>query len=430
MIDIKKIRNEKEKVEKALSKKMGQCSLDNVILLDDKRKFLQQQIDELQRYRNEKSKEIGRLKSAGVDTSEIIIKMQELGQRISLLSNQLSDIKLKLKEEMESLPNIPDDDILPGGKENNVVIKKSLNQRNFGFDFKDHIELESKLGLIDYNRGIKLSGSGGWVYTGKGAQLEWALINYCINEHLRDGWEFVLVPHMLNYDCGYVAGQFPKFKNEVYWLDDNHDKFLLPTSETALASLHKNEILTLDFLPKKYFAYTPCYRVENGSSRKEERGIIRSHQFNKIEMFQLTKPEESDMFFNEILNKAENLVKNLGLHYQISKLAAGDCSASMCRTYDIEVWIPSMGIYKEVSSVSNCRDYQARRGNIRFKNENGDLEFVNTLNGSGLATSRLLPAILEQFQLKDGSVVIPEVLRPYMGNLEIIEPVQTRKLIK
>ena len=174
MIDIKKIRNEKEKVEKALSKKMGQCSLDNVILLDDKRKFLQQQIDELQRYRNEKSKEIGRLKSAGVDTSEIIIKMQELGQRISLLSNQLSDIKLKLKEEMESLPNIPDDDILPGGKENNVVIKKSLNQRNFGFDFKDHIELESKLGLIDYNRGIKLSGSGGWVYTGKGAQLEWA----------------------------------------------------------------------------------------------------------------------------------------------------------------------------------------------------------------------------------------------------------------
>ena len=239
---------------------------------------------------------------------------------------------------------------------------------------------------------------------------------------------------MLNYECGYVAGQFPKFQDEVYWLDGasiQNGKFLLPTAESALVNLHRNEILKEIDLPKKYFSYTPCYRREAGSSRKEERGIIRGHQFNKIEMVQFTLPEESDLAFLEILNKAENLIKGLGLHYRVSKLAAGDCSASMCRTYDIEVWIPSMNIYKEVSSISNCRDYQARRGNIKYKNMiTGKLNYVNTLNGSGLATSRLLPAILEQYQLKDGSVIIPEVLRPYMGGKEIIKPKKSKKINK
>ena len=234
----------------------------------------------------------------------------------------------------------------------------------------------------------------------------------------------MLVPHMLKQECGYTAGQFPKFKDEVYWLDGGYSidgKFMLPTAETALVNLHRDEILTEAELPKKYFGYTPCYRREAGSSRVEERGTIRGHQFNKVELVQCTAAGDSDRAFEEMLSKAEKLVQGLGLHYQVSKLAAGDCSAGMCRTYDIEIWIPSMEIYKEVSSVSNSREYQARRGNMKYREtETGKLKYMHTLNASGLATSRLLPAILEQNQTEDGSIIIPEVLRPYMGGMERI----------
>lgn len=255
--------------------------------------------------------------------------------------------------------------------------------------------------------------------------MEWALLNFFINEHLNDGYELILPPHMLNYECGYVAGQFPKFSDEVYWIQNptsSDRKFLLPTAETALVNLHRDEILSADELPKKYIAYTPCYRREAGSYRSEERGMIRGHQFNKVEMVQYTKPEDSDRAFQELVGKAERLVQELGLHYRLSRLAAGDCSASMARTYDIEVWIPSMGIYKEVSSASNARAYQARRGNIKYRDENRKLQFVHTLNASGLATSRVMPAIVEQYQNADGSVTVPEVLRPYMGGVDVIRP--------
>ena len=232
-------------------------------------------------------------------------------------------------------------------------------------------------------------------------------------------------PHTLNETSGFVAGQFPKFRNDVFWLEDTEPKrFLLPTAETALVNLHRKEILKENELPKKYFAYTPCYRKEAGSYRSEERGTIRGYQFNKVEMVQYTTPSTSDAAFEEMVKKAETLLQKLGLHYRVSKLAAGDISHSMARTYDIEIWIPSIGIYKEVSSVSNARDYQARRGEIRYKDEDGKIHFVNTLNGSGLATSRVFPALLEQLQQEDGSVKIPEVLQPFMGGIKELKPIK------
>lgn len=425
MLDIKLIKENKEKIEMALRKRMPSCSLDEVVALDNERIKLQQQLDNLLAMRNKTSKEISRLRSKGINTDELVAEMKKVGVYVEEITVKLNEVKTSLDIKMASLPNIPDEDLLPGGKENNEAISHFLTQPKFGFKEKDHVELEKYLKLVDYERGVKLAGQGSWIYTGSGAQLEWALLNYFINTHIKNGWDFRLVPHMLNYTCGYTAGQFPKFSDEVYWIDEErgkNGKFLLPTAETALVNMHRDEVLDEEELPKKYFSYTPCYRREAGSSRKEERGIVRGHQFNKVEMVQFTFPDKSDEAFDEMLSIAESLVKGLGLHYQVSKLAAGDCSASMCRTYDIEIWIPSMKIYKEVSSVSNCRDYQARRGNIKYKNSiTGKSELVNTLNGSGLATSRLVPALLEQLQQADGSVIIPEVLRPYMGGNDRIE---------
>jgi seryl-tRNA synthetase len=286
------------------------------------------------------------------------------------------------------------------------------------------VDLCTDLGLIDYERGAKLAGSGFWIYSGIGAQLEWALLNYFIDTHIAAGYQFMLVPHMLEYECGLTAGQFPKFADEVYKIanpTDDRVHYMLPTAEAALVSLHRGEILTEAELPKKYIAYTPCFRRAAGSYRSDERGMVRGHQFNKVEMVQFTLPEKSDEAFEELVYKAEALVKGLGFHFRTVKLAAADCSASMARTYDIEIQIPSMNGYKEVSSVSNARDYQARRGAIRFKREGSNkTEYCHTLNGSGLATSRILPALVEQNQQADGSVVVPEVLRKYLGGLEVI----------
>ena len=320
---------------------------------------------------------------------------------------------------MLSFPNLPDPDVVPGGKENNQPLYYFGEPRKFDFEPKNHVDLCTSLGLIDYPRGVKLSGNGFWIYRGMGARLEWALLNYFIDTHLNNGFELVLVPHMLGYECGLTAGQFPKFEDEVYWLDvaeDERRRFMLPTAETALVSLHRDEILKESELPKKYISYTPCFRREAGSYRADERGMVRGHQFNKVEMVQYTLPEDSDRAFEELVSCAEGLVKGLGFHFRTVKLAAGDCSASMARTYDIEIQIPSMNGYKEVSSVSNARDYQARRGAIRFKrDDSGRIEYCHTLNGSGLATSRILPALVEQNQNADGSVTVPEVLRKYVG---------------
>lgn len=372
---------------------------------------------------NAASKKIPQIKKQGGDATEIMARMKELVAEIKEGSTKVSELEEKQNELLLALPNLPDEAVCAGGKERNEPLRFYGEKPVFGFPMKNHVELCESLGLIDYQRGAKIAGAGSWVYRGWGARLEWALLNFFINEHIADGYEFVLPPHMLNYECGYVAGQFPKFGDEVYWIANptsSDKKFMLPTAETALVNLHRDEVLPLDELPRKYIAYTPCYRREAGSYRSEERGMIRGHQFNKVEMVQYTAPEQSDEAFDELVGKAERIVRELGLHYRLSKLAAGDCSFSMARTYDIEVWIPSMEIYKEVSSASNARDYQARRGNVKFRGEDKKLHLVHTLNASGLATSRVIPAIVEQYQNEDGSVTVPEVLRPYLG-IDIIK---------
>lgn len=425
MIDVKLILEKPEYVKEALAKKLWDFDPKPVIELSAKRLDLLKSVEANKAEQNRLSASVPALKKAGEDVNPVFAKVKELGSQNKAAEEELAKVEGQIKAILEELPNLPDDDLAAGSKENNHPIYHYGEERDFGFTPKNHVELCESLGLIDYKRAAKISGTGTWVYTNLGARLEWALLNYFIENHLQDGYEMILPPHLLNYDSGYTAGQFPKFQNEVFWLEGSEPrKFLLPTAETALVNLHRNEILPLSELPRKYFAYTPCYRKEAGSYRTEERGMIRGYQFNKVEMVQYTTQEGSDAAFEEMVEKAKRLVEGLGLTYQIDKLAAGDCSHSMARTYDIEVWIPSMGIYKEVSSVSNARDYQARRGMIRYKDENGKTKFCHTLNGSGLATSRVFPAIVEQFQQADGSVIVPEVLRKYLGGLEVLKPIK------
>ena len=427
MLDIKRIKDDPEKVKAGLRAKEVDCDqeVDRILELDKIRRDTIFATEQMKAEQNKVSKTIPQLKKAGEDTAPVFQRMGELKAQIAANDEKLRSIEGEYRTLMLSLPNLPDDDLKPGGKENNEPLRYFGEPHKFDFEPKHHVDLCTDLGLIDYPRGVKLAGSGFWMYTGMGARLEWALLNYFIDCHLADGYEFILPPHMLEYQCGETAGQFPKFADEVYKIQnptDDRTHYMLPTAEAALASVYRDEILSEADLPKKFFAYTPCFRREAGSHRADERGMVRGHQFNKIEMFQYTLPEKSDEAFEELVGKAERLVKGLGFHFRTVKLAAGDCSASMARTYDIEIQIPSMNGYKEVSSVSNARDYQARRGNIRFRREaTGKTEFVHTLNGSGLATSRIFPAMVEQNQRADGSVVVPEVLRKYLGGLEVLE---------
>ncbi len=426
MIDINLIRENPEYVKKALAKKLWDADFTELLSWDKEKRELMQIVESNKAEMNKLSASVPAAKKAGEDVSKIFVKVKEIAKKNAEFEAKLKELDQRITDYVACLPNIPDDDLVGGGKENNKVIHTFGKKPEFAFKAKDHVELATSLGLVDYDRGAKIAGRGSWIYTNLGARLEWALLNFFISEHLKDGYEFILPPHLLNEESGYVAGQFPKFREDVFWLDGLEPKrFLLPTAETALVNLHRNEILTEDQLPRKYFAYTPCYRREAGSYRTEERGMIRGYQFDKVEMVQYTKPEESDKAFEELVTKAANLVEKLGLHFQISKLAAGDISHSMARTYDIEVYIPSIGIYKEVSSASNARDYQARRGMVRYRDlATGKTRFVHTLNASGLATSRIFPAILEQYQQEDGSVLVPEVLQPFMGGIKVLKPVK------
>lgn len=426
MLDIRMIRDNAEDVIARLKAKGfdGGEIIRNILELDGARRALISETDALKAEQNGVSKKIPAMKKAGEDVAPVFVEMNKLKEQIKGNDERLSAIEREYNDLMLSLPNLPDRDLKPGGKENNEPIRYFGEPHSFDFEPKHHVDLCTDLHLVDYERSAKLAGSGFVVYSGMGARLEWALLNYFIDTHIADGYEFVLPPLMLEYECGQTAGQFPKFADEVYKIEnptDDRVHYMLPTAEAALVSLHRGEILKENELPRKYFAYTPCFRREAGSYRSDERGMVRGHQFNKVEMVQFTKPEDSDAAFEELVSKAERLVSGLGFHFRTVKLAAEDCSASMARTYDIEIQIPSMNGYKEVSSVSNARDYQARRGNIRFKREEtGKTELVHTLNGSGLATSRILPALVEQNQRKDGSVVVPEVLRKYLGGLELL----------
>ena len=426
MLDIRYIKEKPDEVIARLAKKGKDAKeeIAQILELDAKRRALIGETEALKAEQNKLSKLVPQYKKEGKDPAEIFAQVKASKERTAQIDKELKEVEIQFTSVMLGLPNLPDEDLKEGGKENNEPLYYYGEPRKFDFEPKNHVDLCTNLGLIDYDRGTKLSGSGFWVYRGMGARLEWALLNYFIDTHLEDGYELILPPHMLEYECGVTAGQFPKFADEVYKIEnptDNRMRYMLPTAEAALASLYRNEILTEADLPKKLVSYTPCFRREAGSYRSDERGMVRGHQFNKVEMFQYTLPEKSDEAFAELVAKAENLVKGLGFHFRTVKLAAEDCSASMARTYDIEIQIPSMNGYKEVSSVSNARDYQARRGNIRYRRADGKIDFVHTLNGSGLATSRIFPAIVEQNQRADGSIVVPECLRKYLGGLEVIE---------
>ena len=425
MIDLKYIKeNPEEVIERYLIKgKDAREDIEKILALDTERRSLIGQTETLKAEKNKTSKMIPVYKKEGKDVAPIFAQMKEIGATIDANDAKLKAVEEELMGVMLGLPNLPDRDLKAGGKENNEPLRYCGEPRTFDFEPKNHVDLCTDLGLIDYERGTKLAGSGFWIYRGMGARLEWALLNYFIDTHIADGYELILPPHMLEYECGLTAGQFPKFADEVYKIEnptDNRIHYMLPTAEAALASVFRNEILTEADLPAKMISYTPCFRREAGSYRSDERGMVRGHQFNKVEMFQYTLPEKSDEAFDELVAKAEALVAGLGFHFRTVKLAAEDCSASMARTYDIEINIPSMNGYKEVSSVSNARDYQARRGNMRVRRADGSIQFVHTLNGSGLATSRVLPALVEQNQNADGSVNVPDVLKKYLGGLDVI----------
>ena len=438
MIDINWIRADPERAAAALAKRGPRTEFHQVLEWDDQRRDLITETDTLRARRNDVSSQIPRRKQRGEDVRPLFDEMRGVGQRIKALDEERSGLERRISSFLEQLPNAPDDDVAGGGKENNRVLHAWLERPDFDFAPRDHLTLADGLGLIDFARGAKVAGNGFWIYRGAGALLEMALINYCITRNVAAGYELMLPPHIVNAQCGYISGQFPKFGQDVYRLAagqdhdagdageaggdgaDDEGQILIPTSETALAAMHQDEILAADTLPRKYCAFSPCYRREAGSYRSHDRGTIRGHQFHKVELFQFVAPDQSDAALHGMVDHAESLVRDLGLHYRVSLLAAGDCSAAAAKTCDIEVWIPSMGSYEEVSSASNTRDYQSRRGRIRMRGASGSA-LVHTLNASGLATSRLLPALLESCQRADGGITIPEVLRPFCG-LESVEP--------
>ena len=340
MLDIKYIKENPEEVIARLAKKGkdGKNDIEMILSLDAQRRAIIGEVEQLKAQQNQTNKLIPQYKKEGKDMAPIFAEMKELGAKIKADDDKLKEVETQLTSFMLGLPNLPDNDLLPGGKENNEPLRYYGEPRKFDFEFKNHVDLCTDLGLIDYKRGTKLSGNGFWIYSGIGARLEWALLNYFIDYHLGNNYQFMLVPHMLGYECGLTAGQFPKFQDEVYWMEtaeDERRRFMLPTAETALVSLHRDEILTEADLPKKYISYTPCFRREAGSYRADERGMVRGHQFNKVEMVQYTLPEKSDEAFEELVANAEGLVKGLGFHFRTVKLAAEDCSASMARTYPL-----------------------------------------------------------------------------------------------
>ena len=425
MLDLKLLRAETETIKDALLKRMDSVDFSSIFDLDEKRRALIGQAESTRAERKGYAKQIGRLRAQGGDWQAMEAEASALKTKLASLEADLSAAEEALHLALIELPNYPDPRIPAGGKENNQVVRTWGDLPGLGDDALDHVELSKRLGLIDYERGTKLGGNGFWMYSGEGAALEWALLDFFCREHRADGYRFCLPPHLLVEECGYTAGQFPKFRDDVFHLDTNEGeraRFLLPTAETAILNVYRDEILSDGDLPQKLFAYTPCYRREAGSYRSEERGTIRGHQFNKVEMFQFCRPEQAEAGLQEMVGKAQSLVEKLGLHYQTTMLAAKDASASMAMTFDIEVWLPSMNAFKEVSSVSWARDYQARRAKIRYRPEGEKkTSFVHTLNGSGLATSRLVPAILEQNQQADGSVIVPEPLRPWLGT-DVLKP--------
>jgi seryl-tRNA synthetase len=424
MLDIKLIRNDPDTIETLLRTKNPEVSLSSIIQDDQRTREIKTEVEHLKAKRNQVSKVIGDKKRQGEDTNILVGEMGALAEEIDLLDKELEEVEARLNTALLKLPNIPMQDIkISQDPKDNVCIKEFGSKPEFTFAFKNHLELNEQLGLFDFKRGAKISGAGWPTYRGFGARLEWALLNYMLEIHINNGFEQWMLPLLVRPPMMYGSGNLPKFENQFFKLDDpDYSLYLIPTAEVALNGLHSDEVLEEEELPLKYTAYTPCFRREAGAAGSQERGLIRTHQFNKVEMFCFTKPEESAEIFELMISSAEEVLQGLGMHYRNMLLVTGDMSFSATRTVDIEVWLPGQNRYYEVSSVSNCSDFQARRSQIRFRRKGEKPELIHTLNGSGVATSRLMVALLENNQNEDGSVNIPKVLQKYLGGLTKLMP--------
>ncbi|MCZ7408232.1 serine--tRNA ligase [Parvimonas micra] len=419
MLDIKRIRTNKEEVIESLNSRFGNYNIDKVLELDEKRREIIFEVENKKARQNEVSKQVPKLKKDGIDVSELFKEMKALSDEIKELDVKVKDLDEEIRKELLSIPNIPNKDI-PIGKsdEDNVEIRKFLEPKKFDFEVKAHWDLGVDLDILDFERAVKISGSRFSVFKGLGAKLERALINFMLDLHSGQGYEEVGVPVLINRNSMYGTGQLPKFEDDMFYVPSK-DLFLAPTAEVPVTNLLANEILEFEKLPTYYTAFTYCFRQEAGSAGRDTRGLIRNHQFDKVEMVKFVNPENSYDELEKLTNDAEEILKLLEIPYRVVCLCTGDIGFSSAKTYDIEVWMPSYGRYVEISSCSNFEDFQARRANIRYRDTDGKVKFVHTLNGSGLAVGRTFAAVLENYQREDGSIEIPYVLRKYMGLDEI-----------
>ena len=417
MLDIKILRQEPDRIREALKNRNNDLDITPAVELDKKRRELLVEVEQKKARQNSISKQIPAMKKAGEDTAPIFKEMKELSNDIKEDDEKVRQIDAELRNFMLRIPNIPNESCPIGADDSeNVEIRRWGEPRKFDFDFKAHWDIGTDLDILDFERGTKIAGTRFTVYRGLGSRLERSVIQYFLNTHTEQaGYTEIFPPFMVNRDSMTGTGQLPKFEEDAYNVKNN-DFFLIPTAEVPVTNLHRDEILDGTKLPIKYCAYSACFRAEAGSAGRDTRGLIRQHQFNKVEMVKFAHPDHSYEELESLTNDAERLLQGLGLPYRVVCLSTGDLGFSSAKTYDLEVWMPSYGRYVEISSCSNFEDYQARRANIRFKNSPKDkAQFVHTLNGSGLAVGRTVAAILENYQNEDGSVTIPEALRAYMG---------------
>lgn len=422
MLDIKFVRENFDLVKKSMKNRDMQVDLADFLRLERERRDIITESERLKNIKNVTSDEIGELKKKGIDAQDKVVKMREISQKIKELDKSLADIEDKVKATLLDIPNIPHPSV-PVGKDekDNVVVRAWGEPPQFSFTPQPHWDIGEFLDILDFKRGVKIASSRFTLYKGYGALLERALINFMLDLHsLEHGYTEVLPPILVNSGSMTATGQLPKFEDELYKCRDD-DLYLIPTAEVPVTNIFQGEILPEEILPVKYAAYTPCFRREAGTYGKEMRGLIRQHQFNKVELVKFTKPEDSYDELEKLTSDAEEVLKRLKIHYRVVTLCTGDLGFAASKTYDIEGWMSGTQEYKEISSCSNFGDFQARRANIRYRDKEKGVRFVHTLNGSGLAAGRTVAAIIENYQTEDGSVIVPEVLRPYMHGLEVIK---------
>lgn len=422
MLDPKFILENREFVLEKLASRGLKVSLDDFIWLSEEKKRLLRRVEELRAEKNKASEIIGLMRKDGKDASPIIARMKEVGEEISRMEGELGDAEEGIEKILLRLPNIPDDSVSAGkSAKDNVEIRRFGEKPEFAFPILPHWDIGKKLGILDFERAAKIAGSRFAVYLGAGALLERALINFMLDVHTKEkGYTEVIPPFIANEESLTGTGNLPKFERDLFKLRRRR-WYLIPTAEVPLTNFYREEILDRAMLPQRFVAYTPCFRSEAGSYGKDVRGLIRQHQFNKVELMAFARPEDSARELEKMTDDAEDVLKRLGLHYRVVALCTADLGFAGAKTYDLELWMPYQKKYREISSVTNCGDFQARRANIRFRREpKARPEFVHTLNGSGVAVGRTVGAILEAFQQEDGTVVVPEVLRPYMGGLKRI----------